>query len=317
MPLSTRAVSARVGHVGTVEVPDLPPPGHGRTWERWRALIDVARCDLAAARLAEGHHDAVAILTELDVERPLGFLGVWAAEPQRMSARLVADGWRLRGAKSWCSGASSVDHALVTATAPDGPRLFLLDTALPGVEPIDGSWPSLGMAATDSATVELRPHGAASGRRRSAGRVHRARRLLARRRRRRRVLVRRGDRRRRAAASSGPGRPDPHRLAALGVALADLDAAGALLRASAAAIDRDPTSVAAGRRGALAVRAVVWAAGRRVLDATEDVLGARPLCLDPGFATALLDLRTYLAQHHGPADLAQLGESGLDEEVAP
>jgi len=300
-----------------VEMPDLPSPGGGRTWERWRALIDVARQDLAAARLAEGHHDAVAILSELGVERPPGFLGVWAAEPQRTSARLVVEGWRLGGAKAWCSGASSVDHALVTATAPEGPRLFLLDTALPGVEAIEGSWPSVGMAATDSATVELHvtvPHAAAVGEAGAyterAGFWHGGAGVAA-------CwyggAVGVAERLRRAVQD----RPDPHRLAALGAGLADLDAAGALLRATAEAIDRDPTSVAEARRGALAVRAVVWAAGRRVVDATEDVLGARPLCLDPAFASDLLDLRTYLAQHHGPADLAQLGEVGLDHEVTP
>ena len=44
---------------------DLPLPGGGRTRERWALLADLAGEDLSLARLAEGHADALAILSEL------------------------------------------------------------------------------------------------------------------------------------------------------------------------------------------------------------------------------------------------------------
>src|SRR5690348_908598 len=43
---------------------DLPLPGAGRTAQRWAALAAWGARDLSLARLAEGHVDALAILTE-------------------------------------------------------------------------------------------------------------------------------------------------------------------------------------------------------------------------------------------------------------
>ena len=99
---------------------DLPWPGSGRTRERWARLTALAEQDLALARLAEGHVDALAILHELDVDvrtftppstespdlssgagRPRW--GVWAAEPPGtgLTATAEADGtFRLDGLKA-------------------------------------------------------------------------------------------------------------------------------------------------------------------------------------------------------------------------
>ena len=42
---------------------DLPRPGAGATWSRFRRLAEIAAEDLSLARLAEGHCDAIAILS--------------------------------------------------------------------------------------------------------------------------------------------------------------------------------------------------------------------------------------------------------------
>lgn len=47
---------------------DLPHPGEGRTRERWSALTGLAEQNLALARLAEGHTDALSILHELGMD---------------------------------------------------------------------------------------------------------------------------------------------------------------------------------------------------------------------------------------------------------
>src|SRR5579859_7555937 len=113
---------------------DLPLPGSGRTRARWAAFADLAGEDLSVARLAEGHADAVAILPELE-------------------ARRDGANWRLRGTKRYCSGARICTHALVTAIAPDGKRLFAVDTT--ALAPVPGSWPATGMAGSDTLDVHF------------------------------------------------------------------------------------------------------------------------------------------------------------------
>ncbi|MFJ9327787.1 acyl-CoA dehydrogenase [Streptomyces sp. NPDC101230] len=117
---------------GTVEA---PLPGGGRTSARFDVLSAVAEDDLCAARLVEGHLDAVAILAELDDDpvAPGQYWAVWAAEPpgSGLTATRGPDGWVLNGLKQYCSGAHSCTHALVTATAEDGRRLFAVRTGIP------------------------------------------------------------------------------------------------------------------------------------------------------------------------------------------
>ena len=134
---------------------NLPLPGGGRTRERWAVLADLAGEDLSLARLAEGHADALAILAELgEPAPPVGSRwGVWAAQPPGpgLTARRAGRGWRLDGIKQYCSGAHSVTEVLVTAAAPDGSRLFAVSTA--DLVPVAGTWPAVGMAASDTLDV--------------------------------------------------------------------------------------------------------------------------------------------------------------------
>ena len=103
---------------------DLPLPGHGRTGQRWERLGALAEIDLTAARLAEAHTDAVAILAELGGPIPASgqLWGVGAAESRESVLTAVTDGTAvtLEGTKPWCSGAGLCSHALVTAQLPSG-----------------------------------------------------------------------------------------------------------------------------------------------------------------------------------------------------
>ncbi|MCZ2837345.1 acyl-CoA dehydrogenase family protein [Modestobacter sp. VKM Ac-2985] len=288
-----------------------PRPGAGATLTRWRALAAVAERDLSLARLAEGHADALAVLTELDGPpvRPGSRLGVWAAEPPdgQVTATSSADGWRLDGRKRWCSGAGSLTAALVTASAEDGRRLFLLDLRHPGVAVDASPWVNAGMAGAETADVHLRDvpavpvggprayldrpgfwHGGigvaavwAGGARGVAAALHDA-------------AVRRG--------------PDPLRDAALGavdVVLAGLDSA---LQVAAAEVDADPLDAAGeAQLRAQRVRALAARAGEEVLGVVGRALGAGPLAHDAGHAARVADLTVYLRQHHGERDVAALG----------
>jgi alkylation response protein AidB-like acyl-CoA dehydrogenase len=288
---------------------DLPDPGSGSTAERWAAFAALAEEDLSLARLGEGHADAVSILHELGgPEPPPGSRwGVWAAHPPGPSLRAgqAADGWRLRGTKQYCSGARSCTHALVTAEAPDGMRLFAVTTE--SLAPIPGTWPATGMAGSDTLDVgfagiaadPLGPPGAYTGRpgfahgglgvaacwyggARAIGRT-----LLA------------------AAAARDVGQ---HALAHLGAVDIALRAAGKALNESADEIDADPGDLkGCGWTRTLRVRALVESVATEVMRRVGRALGAGPLCHDAEHSRRVADLTVYLRQHHAERDLADLG----------
>jgi alkylation response protein AidB-like acyl-CoA dehydrogenase len=288
---------------------DLPFPGRGKTRVRWAAFADLAEEDLSLARLGEGHADAVAILAELGGPRPRAGSrwGVWAANPPGPSLEATRSeaGWRLRGTKQYCSGARACTHALVTAAAADGMRLFAVTTE--ALTPYPGTWPATGMAGSDTLDVGFadilaepvgRPGGYADrpgfthggvgvaacwyGGARAAGRT-----LLA------------------AAAKRDIG---PHALAHLGAVDVALGAARAALDLAADEIDADPDDLGnAGRGRALRVRALAESAATEVLGRVGRALGAGPLCHDEAHSRLVADLTVYLRQHHGERDLAELG----------
>jgi alkylation response protein AidB-like acyl-CoA dehydrogenase len=297
----------------------MPLPAVGHTAERFRTLAEIAAVDLSIGRLVEGHVDAIAILAEagvegLDVEAPLG---VWAAGTACVSASAYEGGWALSGLKPWCSGASSIHQALVTAAAPDGARLFIVDVRVPGVRPDPSSWPSVGMRGSDTLDVALD--------------------------------VQVGE----TAAIAGPGwyteRPgfwfgsvgvaacwlggaigavrsaagcvrhshgDPHQLAALGAAAARCDVLAAAIERAGDWIDghsADPARQA--RTLAFGVRQAVEEGCLAVAADVGRAAGASHLTHDADQARRIADLPVYIRQHHGGRDAATyacaLLESGL------
>jgi alkylation response protein AidB-like acyl-CoA dehydrogenase len=288
----------------------LPLPGSGATWDRWAVLADLGGEDLSLARLCEGHADAVAILAELSGPRPLpgSRWGVWAANPPgpNVTASRRDDGWRLWGTKQYCSGARTCTHALVTAAADDGARLFAV--AVDDLEPRDGSWPATGMAGSDTLDVGFpgvaaepvglpgayisRPgfsHGGAG----VAACWYGGARAVA------QALLR-------AASKRDVG---PHALAHLGAIDLGLRTARAALRQAAAEIDADPRDRSGtGPVRSLRVKALTEAVATDVLARTGRALGAGPLSHDEAHSRAVADLTVYLRQHHAERDLARLGE---------
>jgi alkylation response protein AidB-like acyl-CoA dehydrogenase len=277
----------------------LPLPGGGATLGRFVALAEISAVDLSLGRLVEGHTDAVAILAEAGREPPPGaVLGVWAA---RRGADVVAtpvgEGWRLRGRKSWASGAGTLTHALMTAAGPDGDRLFEVAMDQDGVTVVPGTWPAVGMAMSDSADVEFD------------------------------ILVGRD------AAVGPPGwyvdRPG-FWFGSVGVAACWLGGALGLVRALRTDLAERHLGAAATRCASLA-REIAWAAGRidskpsevralalevrhLVEDGCLEVMahvgragGAGPLCHDRAQSRRLADLPVYIRQHHTDRDAEALG----------
>ena len=296
----------------------LPLPGHGATGRRWEVLAEWGRQDLSRARLAEGHTDAVAILAEAGHEaRPDRLYGVWAARPGGTGARLrdASSGRVVEGTGRYCSGARTIDRALVLADLPAGGPPVLVDVDLhhAGVRPDPRSWCTSAMAGADTLDVEFAAvpvHGdavvgapgwytARPGFATGGGGV---------------AAVWWGGAAGVLDRLAGPAAEDPHRLAHLGVLHAVHAAAGALLERTAAAVDADP--VGDHRTAVAMLRSAVEHAVREVLDRAPRVAGVSALSRDAALAGALADLALYVRQHHGERDHATLAEDLLAAGVA-
>ncbi len=292
---------------------ELPLPGSGRTAERWQSLARLAEDDIVAARIAEAHVDAVAILDELGGKPPdSGQLwGVWAAEsPDAVVTATNVNGGAviLNGTKVWCSGAGFCTNALVTARLDDGSRgLFAVTVTEPAVKALPTTWWNVGMAGSDTRAVQFhnahavavgdpedylnRPgfwHGAIGvaacwlgGARKVAEPLYRC-----------------------ARSQSA----DAYSLAHLGAVDAALAAGDAILGAAALHIDADPfdrtrTAQLLARRA----RTIVEHAAEEAITRTGRALGPGPLCQDGRHAQRVADLTIYIRQSHAERDLAELG----------
>jgi alkylation response protein AidB-like acyl-CoA dehydrogenase len=291
---------------------ELPLPASGRTAERWARLARLAEDEIVAARIAESHVDAVAILHELGGKPPdSGQLwGVWAAESPDAVVRAtnVNGGAVLNGTKVWCSGAGFCTHALVTARLDNGRRgLFAVTVNGPAVKALPTTWWNVGMAGSDTRAVQFhnahavavgdpddyfnRPgfwHGAIGvaacwlgGARKVAEPLYRC-----------------------ATSQSA----DAYSLAHLGAVDAALAAGEAILGAAALHIDDDPFDrTGAAQLLARRARTVVEHAVDEAITRTGRALGPGPLCQDGRHAQRVADLTIYVRQSHAERDLAELG----------
>lgn len=303
-----RALFARLAYEGRL---DLPLPGSGETRSRFAALRMLGRHELSLARLAEGHADGLAILAEADVEAPEGRLGVWAAGPlEALVATPIGSGWQLHGTRRWCSGAPDLTHGLVRAAAPDGDRLFLVPLDHPGIHPVEGSWPAIAMAASDTLDVEfdrvdLLGSAAIGGPGFYVGRSgfwYGAAGVAA---------VWLGGSEAVAAQAARASGNDPHRLAHLGWIVSRLAALGALLDAVAELIDAGTAHGDRLEQSVQMLRAEVARSATEVIDRTGRVTGPGPLAHDRAYAQRVADLTLYVRQSHAEADLERIGHLEL------
>jgi alkylation response protein AidB-like acyl-CoA dehydrogenase len=137
----------------------LPLPGQGATPLRHEALKRWGAKDLSLARIAEAHTDALAILAEAgESGRPGRLYGVWASDGPagRLTYTRLANGdWVLRGTKQFCSGATFLKAALVTAHGAAGDLLLDVTLDAAGVRPQTSGWESAAMADTDTVAVDF------------------------------------------------------------------------------------------------------------------------------------------------------------------
>ena len=302
---------------------DLP---QGELVDRWEALATLASLDVGAARVVEPHLDAMTMLRDARVgslgDYEIGDMrwGVFAAEGgnEPLTATPQPDGsYALSGVKPWCSLASRLDAALVTAHLGDRSERALFAVRLDdGVEPDDTLWAARGLREipsgpvrfTDVAAIMIgepgwylrRPgfswggvgvaacwFGGAIG---IARTVHQA------------------------ATTTD----DPHVLAHLGAIDELLHAARRSLAEAAliAAGGHAECEAADARLTAKRVRATVARASDEIIDRAHRALGPAPLALDSAHAKRVADLQLYVRQFHAERDQASLG-SALAEGPAP
>jgi alkylation response protein AidB-like acyl-CoA dehydrogenase len=277
----------------------------------------LAAGDVTVARVIEPHLDALGILAQAGASAPDADarFGVFAAEAPGTRLDAVPgddDTWILTGRKPWCSLASRLSDALVTARTPSGERrLFHVSLRGEGVTTNDDLWLSRGMPLVPSGPIDLAdvpaaPVGEAGwyvdrsgfawggigvaacwwgG---AVGLVD-------------------------ADRAHAERKPDSElALAALGASIVDITVAE---NAVAEAARRIESGVAEGRAGAaLAQRVRSTVRGR--VDAIRAravaTLGPAPLTADEPYLARVADLELYVQQDHGERDLARLGRLVLE-----
>lgn len=290
-----------------------PRPGDGATARRWTTLADLAASDLPLVKVVEPHHDAAAILADLGAPAPGTdeIWGVWAAEPPFavLGATARGDAWTLAGTKAFCSGASLVTHALVTARTEAGSRLFAVDLTAEGITPAPGAptWSGPGMSRADTSSltfddVPAHPVGAAGDYVDRTGFWLGAIGIAA-------CWVG-GARGVAAILEAAAGTLGPHGLAHLGAVRAALDTATLAMHAAAELADGEPLPAERAERLAHALRAQAAGVVEDVVSHVGRALGPGPLAFDAAHAEHVHDLQVFVRQHHAERDLERLGTLG-------
>jgi alkylation response protein AidB-like acyl-CoA dehydrogenase len=306
---SVAAIGHRLRRLIEEDFFELPAYGEGQSAHRLLRLSELARADLALARLAEAHLDALTILAEANMHpEPGAAYGVWASEGgARLQIHRVGGGWQLRGRKAFCTGCGIVDRALVTAR--DEGSTLLVDLDVTRVRGDTDGWSTDAFAETNTATVEFAGlrvgdaqrvggpnwyldrtgfwHGAlAPAACWAGGAIGLADHCVA-------VLV--------------GGEPDGHTSGRLGTLDATAWELSALLRAAGDAIDEDPT-----REAAIAIahrcRTMVERSVSSIVDDAVRAVGPRLLAFDEWAGRRVAELQLYVRQHHDRRDHAALGE---------
>jgi alkylation response protein AidB-like acyl-CoA dehydrogenase len=303
--------------------------------EEWRILRAVSKADGSVGRILDGHFNAVERVSllapepfrseelEMVADGKL-LLGVWGADPipgEGEPARLADGGTSLEGVKTFCSGATGLDRALVAVRSEDGnpgpPLVAYVDLHGGGVE-IDAGWfAGSGMHSSESHRV-----------------VFRGAKVLA-------VLGEPGELVREpyfsrdavrtavvwagiselavesaldvlAAKSGGAsGEPDDIVSLAAGTMLAAKSSTERWIEAAARLADDEPENLT--RDFSIHLRQSVAASCRLIMDEAERATGSHPFAAGGPLDRAARDLRLMLLQHRLEPQLARSGREAITE----
>jgi alkylation response protein AidB-like acyl-CoA dehydrogenase len=294
---------------------DLPFPGGGATPMRHKRLADIGRENLALARLAEAHVDALAILHEAGRNpHPGALYGVWASETSSHSLIMTgaADRFELSGTKMFCTGATIVDRALITVMRPE--RLLLevdLRSEANRVKYDESAWVASAFEDTHTATAFFTGMCVCASNVMGAAEWY---------------LSRPGF----WSGACGPAAcwaggawglldyaiahtrgNNPHAVAHLGGIEAGVWGMRAALEEAGREIDGAPEDTASAMRRALIVRHLVEEACTEVLRRFSRAFGPRPMAFDAAISRRCQELALYIRQSHAECDLETLGTRSI------
>lgn len=114
-------------------------------------LIAIAEVNLPVARLAEGHVNALRLMSHFGIDPESGLYGIWGADGTRPCER--ADD-KIVGEKRFASGLGTVEHAIITAEEDGKIRLAIVDVSDKDRHTTT-AWDMVGMRATLSGNINL------------------------------------------------------------------------------------------------------------------------------------------------------------------
>jgi hypothetical protein len=269
--------------------------------------MEFGRTDLSLARIAEAHTDALAILAEAHMPRRRHSLyGVWASDGPRslVRAESLKDGtWHLSGLKQYCTGATFVQSALVTAHYEDTILLFDVDVTAPGIRVESSTWETPALADTVTGPISFNdvsvPSSALLGGPNwyltRAGFWHGAIGPAA---------CWAGGALSLIDAATLLNRKDPHSRAHVGALQASAWVLSAILKESGSEVDADPDDLSESARvRALKVRHLIERQCMEVLDRFGRATGPQLLAYDAQVARQHMALTLYIRQCHAERDL--------------
>jgi len=300
--------------------------------EEWRILRAVARADASVGRILDGHLNGVERLAALapeplrseDIEAIVAgqlLLGVWGADPipgEGVPARLVetAGSHTIDGVKTFCSGSTGLDRALVAVRAPerDGPGPPLLAyVALDESVEVDEEWfRGAGMRASEShrVTFHRTPVLAMLGERGELVREPFFSRDAV-----RTAVTWAGvadsavDAALDTLAAKSDGNPDDIVSLAAGKMLAARGTIDRWLEHASRFADVDPAASTA--TFSIQLREAIAAACREILDEAARAVGSHPFATSGDLDRARRDLELFLLQHRLEPALARAGRQEI------
>lgn len=335
-PAFPEAPFRALASAGALAMPVPDPVGSGgrRTsfTDEWRLLRAVARADGSVGRILDGHFNGVERLSVCAPE-PLRSreleavaagelrLGVWGADPipgEGEPARLIENsgGLRVSGVKTFGSGSTGLDRAVVLVRAADGapgPPLAAYVDLTDGVEVDRGWFQGAGMRSSESHRVLF--HDAVvlavfGGPGELLREPYFARDAI------RTAVTWAGiadaavDAALEVLAAKTAGRdPDDIVSLAAGKMLAAQGTIDRWLEYAAGAADDDPGASLAGF--AVQLREAVASASREILDEAARAVGSHPFAVSGTLDRARRDLELFLLQHRLEPALARRGRQEI------
>ncbi len=283
--------------------------------EQWAALLHTATIDVGTARTIEPHLDALTILTEAWSTAPERetYWGVYAAEVPNSGLEAKRNrrphSFQITGEKRWCSLATELTHAIVTAEFNGNRQAFAIQLQKPDVTHSDEVWNSHGLSEIPSGSIQcnnspaepvggsgwyLERHGFWTGAIRVAacwlgGAIGMAQRA--------------------AEKHSGRSKPSPLGNLTLGRMDAEIYAGVSMLVHAATLIEAtDDLDIDQHRQLAFRVRNGIFRIVQKIQRLSKELAGPTTLTQDQHFTKTDADLSVYLSQHHGVRDEAELGQ---------